>query len=239
MSFTVQSPAMVGLNQSSRERLQEGQRAPALRGKQVEHQDRFRSPKHRRDDARGQQHRQRVGLRCRRYSSSTMPLPEAVLETRSSWWTSGRTVAQAAVSGPYTQIASFSFDHCSRTAPDVDRELKRRVDGAPAKAKQVRIVGLDVQLAVERRVRVPQPDEVEQPPDDRPLRGPRRISSSRVVVPVDRPALARPLDRLVIVLAGEQADVVDLRARRGRRAGSRAPRGTARRRSPAPSSTCS
>ena len=66
------------------------------------------------------------------------------------------------------------------------------------------------ELAVERRVRVPQPDEVDDAPDDGPIQG-RLDLVRRVVVAVDGATFAGPLDGSVVVLAGEQADVVDLR----------------------------
>ena len=59
-------------------------------------------------------------------------------------------------------------------------------------------------------MRVSQPDKLEQPPDHRPLE--RGVDlGERVIVAVDRPPLAGPLDRDDVVLAREQPDVIDLR----------------------------
>ena len=55
-----------------------------------------------------------------------------------------------------------------------------------------------------------QPDEVDDAPHNRAVeRGLDLLD--RKVVPVDRPAIAGPLDCGVVVLAGQQPDVVDLR----------------------------
>ena len=57
---------------------------------------------------------------------------------------------------------------------------------------------------------VPEPDEVDDPLDNRAVE--RGIDLfDRIVVPVDRPAISGPLDCRVVVLASQQPDVVDLR----------------------------
>ena len=66
------------------------------------------------------------------------------------------------------------------------------------------------ELAIEGRVRVAEPDERDEPLDDRP-RQRLLYLCRRVVVAVDRAALPRRRDRVDIVRAGEQAHVVDLR----------------------------
>ena len=71
-------------------------------------------------------------------------------------------------------------------------------------------LGVDAGLAIERGMRVPEPDELGEPLDDRSAEGRSDLLRS-IVVAVDRATFTRSLDRRDVVLAGQQADVVDLR----------------------------
>ena len=76
--------------------------------------------------------------------------------------------------------------------------------------KDVSVGGLDVKLAVEGGMGVAQLDQFGEAFDDGTVECLSQFVSG-VVVSVDRSAVADPFDRGAVVLAGEQADVVDLR----------------------------
>ena len=72
------------------------------------------------------------------------------------------------------------------------------------------VVGLDAEDTVERGVRVPKSNQVDNSADHRPLEGDLDLTG-RVVVAVDRAALSGSHHRVVVVCARQKADVVDLR----------------------------
>jgi hypothetical protein len=144
-----------------------------------------------------------------RVDSNPDPLAGAANSARKSTW-GRRFVPDDTLRGDSVFAATVSSLDRRPPGSQVDLEFTVITTQTPRHAERRRIYGRDLETSRKRGLDVAKPYQIEDPLDDRSPECDLDLQDG-VVVPIDRAPVAGFGHCLMVILTGEQANVVDLR----------------------------